>query len=71
MAQSKTAKNTPATNGPDYYAYVVTKRESKDKAFWTNIGAAWENKDGEGLNIKLNALPLHGEIVLRRPKADE
>ena len=71
MAQRKTDKQTPQTNGPDYIAYVVTKREGKDKAFWTAVGAAWENKDGEGLNIKLNALPLHGEIVLRRPKADE
>ena len=71
MTQSKSAKNTPAHKGPDYIAYVVTKREGQDKSFWTDIGAAWDNKDGEGLNIKLSALPIDGEIVLRRPKADE
>ena len=70
MAFKKTAKNEPATKRPDYFAYTVTEREGKDN-FWTAIGAAWENKDGEGLSIRLTALPLDGEIVLRRPKDKE
>ena len=52
MTFKKTAKNEPATKRPDYIAYTVTEREGKDN-FWTAIGAAWENKDGEGLSIRL------------------
>ncbi len=35
----------------------------------TQIGAAWQNQDGKGFNIKLNLLPLDGtEIVMREVK---
>jgi hypothetical protein len=70
MAKQSTT-TTRQAKGPDFIAYVVTKRDGQDKGFWNAIGAAWNNKDGDGLNIHLNALPLTGEIVLRRPKADE
>ena len=59
---------TKQTKKPDYIAYVVSKREGQEKGFWNSIGAAWANADGEGINIVLHALPLGGEIVLRRPK---
>jgi hypothetical protein len=46
------------------------------KPFWTRIGSAWPNKDGEGYNIVLSALPTNGRLVLRTydekdEKADE
>jgi hypothetical protein len=57
---------------PNLIAYTVSKSDrSDDKGFWTRIGAAWSHKDGDGMTIKLEALPLHGEIVLRRPKDDQ
>ena len=41
-------------------------------ANWTEIGAAWPNKDGRGFSINCHAMPLTGRIVMRaiteRPK---
>lgn len=53
---------------PDYLAYTVSDHDPDDKGYWTQIGAAWEHDDGDGFNLKLVALPLHGQIVLRTRK---
>jgi hypothetical protein len=58
---------------PDFNVYTVieyTKGKEK-KARWLQIGAAWANKDGEGINVQLDALPIDGKLVLRVPKAKE
>lgn len=55
---------------PTHRIYAVTKGKN-DKAFWQEIGAAWTHKDGDGLSLKLDYLPLNSaEIVLRKPKAE-
>ena len=54
-------------NRPDLNAYVVTG--TKEKPFYTKIGAAWANKVG-GYGLRLDALPVTGEIVLFPPKDD-
>lgn len=36
-----------------------------DKARWIRVGAAWANKDGKGLNLKFDAYPVVGRIVVR------
>ena len=67
------AKHTappPAKHLPDFNAFVVTKKDADDKGFWTKIGAAWKHPDGDGLTLKLVALPTAGEIILRVPKPD-
>jgi hypothetical protein len=56
------------TNQPALIAYSV--RENGEKSFFTRIGAAWPNKTG-GYGIKLDALPVNGEIVLFPPKEDD
>ena len=39
--------------------------EGSDKKAWlTRIGAAWPHKEGNGLNITLQALPINGRLVL-------
>ncbi len=53
---------------PDLHAYVVTGPE--DKPFYTKIGAAWKNKVN-GYGLRLDALPVNGEIVLFPPKEPE
>jgi len=58
------------SNKPTFIAYTV-KETSKDESLWLRIGAAWEHKDGKGFNIKLEALPINGEIALRAPKAKD
>jgi len=54
---------------PDLIAYVA--KEGKDeKSFFTRIGAAWANTKG-GFSIRLDALPVNGEIVLLPPKEQD
>jgi len=71
---SKQPKGNTMTNetenkaAPAYRIYSVSKNGDK-KAVWQEIGAAWANKDGKGLNLTFTARPLEGaQIVLREPK---
>jgi hypothetical protein len=43
-------------------AYVVTQRGTNK--YWTRIGAAFVNRDGS-INVKLEAVPVNGEIHVR------
>jgi hypothetical protein len=50
---------------PDYHVFVSEK--NGDSNFYTRVGAAW-NVAKEGISIKLQALPISGELVLFPPK---
>jgi hypothetical protein len=52
---------------PSHHVYVV--EGEGEKAFWTRIGAAWPSGN-DGLFVVLNALPLDGRLVIRKPKSD-
>ena len=55
---------------PTFIAWHVAERG--EKAYWTRIGAAWDHKDGEGLTLQLDLVPVSaGRVVLRPPKAEE
>lgn len=43
-------------------AYVVTQRGTNK--YWTRIGVAFVNRDGS-FNVKLDAVPVTGEIHVR------
>lgn len=43
--------------------YVVEKSK-KGQSFWHRIGVAFENDDGS-LDVKLQAFPVNGEMVIR------
>jgi hypothetical protein len=49
-----------------YRVYSVIARP-KQEDFWLNIGAAFPHEDGQGFNLQLQALPLHGhgKLVVR------
>lgn len=49
-----------------YRVYSIIERPKQDD-YWLNIGVAFPHEDGEGFNVMLQALPLHGngKIVLR------
>jgi hypothetical protein len=49
--------------------YVITERNSK--SFWNRIGVAFTNNDGS-LNVKLDAVPVSGELQIRdyNPRED-
>ena len=55
---------------PDYRVFVSRQSEGSDKAFYTDVGAAW-NVKSDGISIKLNALPLDGSLVLFPNKDDQ
>jgi hypothetical protein len=52
--------------GKMYRVYSVVPRP-KQEDFWLNIGAAYPHEDGQGFNIQLQALPVHGlgKLVMR------
>ena len=49
-----------------YRVYSIIERPKQDD-YWLNIGVAFPHEDGEGFNVILQALPLHGngKVVLR------
>ncbi len=57
------------SNQPTHRVYMVKDLEDGDKSHWTTIGAAWAHKDGDGLNIQLDAMPLNGRLVIRKATA--
>ena len=57
-----------ANNKPDLIVHTVTG--TNENPFWTRIGAAWKNSKG-CFSIKLNALPINGELVLLPPREDK
>ena len=42
--------------------YVVTKRNKR--SYWNRVGIAFVNADGS-LNVKLEAIPVNGELQIR------
>ena len=65
------SKKTETKQLPAYRIYGVSK-DGSGKSVFAEIGSAWKNKDGLGLNLYFKARPLEGaQIVLREPKAKE
>jgi hypothetical protein len=59
---------------PTHTAYSVRDFKKQDGAAdssWSTIGVAFLHKDGKGLDVVLDALPVSGRIVLRIPKPKE
>ncbi|MEL6734609.1 MAG: hypothetical protein AAFO98_01840 [Pseudomonadota bacterium] len=58
-------------NKPSHFVYHVSRKESDEKGHWTRVGAAWAHQDGDGFTLRLEAMPLSGELVIRTPRSDE
>ncbi len=59
---------------PAFDVFTVQERGKGKDDWWTKIGGAWNNKDGGGISIDLQALPLTGRLVLlpyKPPNGDE
>ena len=57
---------TTRTNRPSHRLLSVCKLKD-GKSSWTEIGAAWAHKDGQGFSFTLKAVPTPGgEFVMRR-----
>ena len=48
---------------PSHGIYVV--QGDGDSKRWIKIGAAWPNKDGKGMNLILDSLPMTNKVVVR------
>ena len=75
MTQNSTkavSKTNREPNRPALVAWHVTER-GRGRKFWNRLGAAWGHKEGEGITLFLDAIPVgfDGRIVLLPPKADE
>lgn len=64
MARSQKPLPLPH-KGPDLIAWHVAQKG--ENAFWSKIGASWSHKDGKGMTLQLDTLPMNGRIVLRQP----
>lgn len=53
---------------PSHLVYLVSEMGEGQKSKWDQIGAAWEHKDGEGMNIQLKVFPVNGRLTIRRRK---
>lgn len=49
---------------------VVAPRQAGGRDLWIRIGSAWVNRDGS-LSVRLNALPLDGQLQIRDPRPVE
>ena len=49
-----------------YRIYSIIERP-KQEDFWMNVGVAFPHENGDGFNIILQALPIHGngKLVMR------
>ena len=56
---------TPATRRFDVFIVEDYTKDGEEKAIWTRVGVAFENKDGKGFNVQLAALPVSGKLVMR------
>jgi hypothetical protein len=60
--------NEQASTGsrPTHRVFAVSDAPEGQKAFWHDIGAAWEHQDGKGFNVVLQLLPNQGQKIVMR-----
>ncbi len=51
-------------NKPSHAAFHV-KEVGEDQSYFNRIGSAFPHRDGEGLTVILDALPVDGRVTLR------
>ena len=55
---------------PAFEAFTV-RDGGKGKSYFTRVGAAWPTKNGGGVTLYLDALPVDGKLILMPPKAKQ
>lgn len=58
---------TTSKNDSKHLSVFTVRKANDGRSIWVRIGAAFPNKDGKGFSVKLDALPLDGELVIREP----
>ena len=65
---TRTADKAPGLKRPFMLANTVKPIEDGRNSLWSKIGAAWAHKDGQGYEVRVDAVPVDGRIVLRTVK---
>jgi hypothetical protein len=68
MARTQTTPSLIPVKAPDFIAWHV--QQKGEKSYWNKVGASWKHKDGKGMTLQLETLPINGRIVLRQPQDD-
>lgn len=68
MARTQNSPSLIPAKAPDFIAWHV--QQKGDKSYWNKVGASWKHKDGKGMTLQLETLPINGRIVLRQPQDD-
>ncbi|WP_052249739.1 hypothetical protein [Tateyamaria sp. ANG-S1] len=71
MSNEHRSATKPVNNKPFLLGYTVTPIGDGQKSVWSKIAAAWAHKDGEGYEVRMDALPVDGRLVLRTVKDDQ
>lgn len=56
-------KNDNTKKRPTHIIWQVSGEGEQSR--WTRVGAAWPNRDGKGLRLVFDAIPLTGRTMLR------
>ncbi len=65
MARTQKTPSTTEPKAPDFIAWHVAQKG--EKSYWNKVGASWKHKDGKGMTLQLEVVPINGRIVLRTP----
>jgi hypothetical protein len=75
MARSNTNQRSGSSGSrPLYNVRAKTgRKDGEGKDIFTTVGAAWSFESGDGLNVRLNMLPINfdGHLMLVPPKDQE
>ncbi|PTS74736.1 hypothetical protein DBR17_16650 [Sphingomonas sp. HMWF008] len=66
MARTQNTPSLVPPKAPDFIAWHV--QQKGEKSYWNKVGASWKHKDGKGMTLQLETLPINGRIVLRQPQ---
>jgi hypothetical protein len=67
------AKGSAKGNRPVYNVRAKTgQKDGEGRDIFTTVGAAWPFNQGDGLNVRINLLPVNfdGQLMLVPPKDD-
>ena len=55
-----------------YEVLTPIKRPNSEKAFWLKVGSAWKAKEGDGMDLSLDAMPFGDggsvRLIVRPPR---
>lgn len=60
-----------APKHPYMLGYVVRPYDDGNKASWSRIAVAWAHKDDQGYDVRMDALPVDGRLVLRTVRDED